>query len=482
MTDSKLDRRSLLRRAALAGLALGFAPGSDLVSPAGAVEPVLAEQRYDAVLMLRMEGGPSQMDTWDPKPGSPNNVFTTIDLGVNDVYGKPMHVATPVRAFADLVRGGSGGVFGLGLLRSLHHAIGSHGLGEEHMNTFWSSPVARLYPPMSVVMQHYFSNRAALGVPSVLVGGNEQPLGSHGNDPKGSRLEPALSIAVNANPTSFFRPSAAENATRSARRRDLVQLAARRFARQDESPAAWRAVMDRADQISSRPAVAAAFDLTGKTPLPGSVGSLSLPEGDPRTSLLLAQELIKAGVPYVATAIGGHDTHTKNVGTVESLWGGLIGPAVSQLARNLAASGKRVLIVMGGEFGRSPDSTAPNKQGVRRDGRDHWSYAFSWALLSVNQPRFRTTAVGDTGPNGMGHVRPGVAVREPLIDPISPSALGGLIYRVMGFPVGDATRIPTSQGLATPVDRDSATNDFEPNPPVPQAPMTTPRLMRRMFR
>jgi len=42
----------------------------------------------------------------------------------------------------------------------------------------------------------------------------------------------------------------------------------------------------------------------------------------------------------------------------------------------------------------------------------------------------------------------------PLVDPISPGALGGLLYRSMGFAVGrdPAANVPTVNGMACPVD------------------------------
>jgi len=101
---------------------------------------------------------------------------------------------------------------------------------------------------------------------------------------------------------------------------------------------------------------------------------------------------------------------------------------------------------MGGEFGRTPDTVASG-----RDGRDHHPVGFSWGLLSINQPAFKTTAVGDTGPDGMQTL----TSSPTLVDPVYPSAVGGLLYNVMGFPVGTDPKynVPTGKGSpAPPVD------------------------------
>src|SRR5207302_9998507 len=107
--------------------------------------------------------------------------------------------------------------------------------------------------------------------------------------------------------------------------------------------------------------------------------------------------------------------------------------------------------VMGGEVGRTPDSVAGG-----RDGRDHYPDGFSWAMVSINQPAFKTNAVGDTGPNGMWQI----GNAQPLVDPIYPGVFGGLVYRSMGFPIGanSAYDIPASIGSRPPADATMATS------------------------
>jgi hypothetical protein len=103
---------------------------------------------------------------------------------------------------------------------------------------------------------------------------------------------------------------------------------------------------------------------------------------------------------------------------------------------------------MGGEFGRDPNDVQENNN--TRDGRDHWARGFSWGFFSINQPLFNTTAVGYTGPMGERTDRTGT----PMDHPVQPSALGGMLYRAMGYDVGinnDIT-VPTPIGPRPPVD------------------------------
>ena len=71
-------------------------------------------------------------------------------------------------------------------------------------------------------------------------------------------------------------------------------------------------------------------------------------------------------------------------------------------------------------------------------------------MLSINQPAFKTTAIGDTGPDGMNSIG-----NNKLTDPMYPKDLGALVYTTMGFLPGNspATDIPTAIRNAPPVDR-----------------------------
>ena len=90
------------------------------------------------------------------------------------------------------------------------------------------------------------------------------------------------------------------------------------------------------------------------------------------------------------------------------------------------------------------------------DGRDHWNDGFSWGFLSVNQPRFRTNAVGDTGPDGV--FRPD---DNTLIDPYDMKDFGAFLYRALGFPIGDpAYDVPLIDKNAPPVDPSNKSSEL----------------------
>ena len=97
-------------------------------------------------------------------------------------------------------------------------------------------------------------------------------------------------------------------------------------------------------------------------------------------SLLLSKRLIEAGVPVVQATMGivqTWDTHVDNWGKLKNTLLPHLDQGLAALTDDLSASGlldETLLIVMG-EFGRTPKvSTLP---GQTIPGRDHWAHAYS---------------------------------------------------------------------------------------------------------
>jgi hypothetical protein len=106
---------------------------------------------------------------------------------------------------------------------------------------------------------------------------------------------------------------------------------------------------------------------------------------------LVAYRLAKVGVPFIALQTGGWDMHDNCVGgmekqvpSVDAGFGGLV--------QALAASGliDNVLVMIGGEFGRTPSINGGQ-------GRDHHEYG-AWALAGGGIKG--GIAFGDSGVNG----------------------------------------------------------------------------------
>lgn len=444
--DDCCRRREFLKKGGLSLVAGGFGLSylnTIFMREAYGITPDPLTKKYDSVIQIFYDGGPaSNIDVWDPKPGSQNQIFNTITLGSNDIYGQPFRVGEVLPQLSNLAMNDP--MIKLGAIRSMSHNNGDHDTAQYWMNCFWQSPVAEFYPSTAASMAYYFQDQG-LKIPSVVIRGNN---GDGSNDAKGGQVPTALQVFDQTSTVQMLRRPANVDAARYQRRRTMLEAFEATFqpTRPDLEAKAWDRTWKQAYDITQTGTAAGAFDLTGKTLLTGGAGASS---GHMR-NLTLAQELVKAGIPYVALGIGGNDSHDNNMATIRTNWGDNTDVPLAQMAQNLKASGKKVLIVMGGEFGRTPDTTAPDGAGNRRDGRDHWGSGFSWAMLSINQPSFIQTAVGNTGPDGMWRA----GASTPLVDVVEPSALGGLIYRSMGLKIGTdpAFNVPTTIGPRPPVD------------------------------
>lgn len=97
-------------------------------------------------------------------------------------------------------------------------------------------------------------------------------------------------------------------------------------------------------------------------------------------SLLLSKRLIEAGVPVVQATMGivqTWDTHVDNWGRLKNTLLPQLDQGLAALTDDLGASGllDETLVIVMGEFGRTPKvSTLP---GQTIPGRDHWAHAYS---------------------------------------------------------------------------------------------------------
>ncbi len=107
-------------------------------------------------------------------------------------------------------------------------------------------------------------------------------------------------------------------------------------------------------------------------------------------SLLMARRLVQAGVSLVQVNLGNNETWDTHQAMFPVLKNYLLPPtdrAIAALLDDLAADGllDSTLIVMAGEFGRTPRiSTLP---GVKLPGRDHWGAVQTVFFAGRRRPR-----------------------------------------------------------------------------------------------
>jgi hypothetical protein len=186
----------------------------------------------------------------------------------------------------------------------------------------------------------------------------------------------------------------------------------------------------RALDIVASPRVRNAFDLEKESKeARGRYGEGAYRHGPhPGRSLLLARRLIEAGVSVVTVGVHSWDTHSANFRSLREMLPAL-DRALYALVVDLSDRGllDDVVIVMGGEFGRTPrigDQTP--------DGRGHWPEAgFLWVAgggLRTGQTIGATDARGE----------------KVIGNPIGMQSVLATVYRVLG--IDPALTIPDHNG------------------------------------
>ncbi len=145
-------------------------------------------------------------------------------------------------------------------------------------------------------------------------------------------------------------------------------------------------------------------------------------------SLLLAAQLVEAGVRFVQVNLGNNETWDTHQSAFPNLKNFLLPPmdqSVSALLDDLAERGllESTLIVMAGEFGRTPRiSSLPGGE----PGRDHWGAVQSVLLAGA---RVQGGAVIGASDHAGGY---------PARSPHTPEELAATIYHSLGLPASAA--------------------------------------------
>jgi hypothetical protein len=395
---SRLTRRDLLRLSAAGVVGYSFSGWLQAL----AEDTAGVGERRRSCILLWMNGGPSQMDTFDLKPGHANG----------GPYRAIATSAEGVRISEHLPR----------LARQMHHAAiirtmstreGDHGQGSFLMHTGYLPRGPVQYPTLgSLVAREIGNDESALPnfvsiVPfrafnpaafssgflgpqyaPLLVGENANPFGAQ-NQP----VDAAQALRV----PDLLAPPEVETAHFDSRI-DLLEQMQSDFARNHPSVAArsHHTAYNRAVRLM-RTEARAAFNLDDEPAALRDAYGRSL-FGQ---SCLLARRLVERGVPFVEVTLNGvpnapagWDTHGQNFDQVRRL-SEVLDPAFATLLSDLADRGRLqdTTVVWMGEFGRTPRIT--NNQG-----RDHfpnaWSTVIAGGGVRGGQAFGRTSADGTT--------------------------------------------------------------------------------------
>jgi hypothetical protein len=331
-----------------------------------------------ACILVWLNGGPSHIDTFDPKPGAETGgPFIPIDTAVSGLqFGEHL---PKLAQQADK----------LAVIRSLTSVEADHDRAYYFLHTGNQLQAVTEFPSLGAVVAHNWSAEEA-DLPSFVT------IGSSGNGDGGGFLglefNPYI-IGDLSNPIANITSPESVNEARLQRRLDALRGFDERFAagiRQPYSSGHGR-FTEKALRVMRGPGLSA-FDISTESAETLALYGAEAEDAYFPRACLAARRLVEHGVRFVEVVLDGWDTHADNFNQVQALCGQL-DPALAGLIADLAARGllDQTLVLCMGEFGRTPVINGDN-------GRDHWSDAFS-AIVTGGGIR-GGMALGSSDPRG----------------------------------------------------------------------------------
>ena len=381
-----LDRRRALAVGA-AGVVGSGLPNFGASNAAAEPRDSSTSARAKSVLIVMLSGGPSQLDTLDPKPKAPTEIRGEFS---------PINTAIPGISVCEHLPRLAIQMDRWAILRTMAHREHNHLLATHVALTGRPTPIPRGGSDIDrVESRNDFPNFAAAldflgprqdGIPSGVSLPNyliEGPLtwpGQHAGF-LGPRHDP---WQINHDPNDpGFRVDALSlpqdmSSMRVASRRQLLDQLSRDCVplKSDGRATAFSEQQDVAFSLLTSAKVADAFRIQDE----GDANRDRYGRNKFGQSILLAKRLIEAGVPIVQATMGivqTWDTHTDNWGRLKNTLLPQLDLGLAALMDDLAATGllKETMVIVMGEFGRTPRiSTLP---GTSTAGRDHWASAYS---------------------------------------------------------------------------------------------------------
>ncbi len=403
-----LSRRAFLRVGALSALGLSL-PAFLRMQQLAAADA--APKKSVNCILLWMQGGPSHIDTFDPKPDAPAEVrgeFGTIPT---------THPGVRLAEHLPLI---SRQTDKLSIIRGHDPKNGSHGVADHLMMSGHKFNAALPFPCYGSVVAKERGYKDGM-LPFVQLGRNIDRrfnggiagfLGDQYNpfevaeDPSAAAFKVRdLSIASDADRTRLERRYAMLSEV--DRYQQAVETSAVNVQARD-------VFYNKAHGLITSPAAKRAFDIDQEPDrVRDAYGRNTLGQ-----SMLLARRLIEAGVHFVTVTDGGWDTHQNNFKSLKDRLLPRLDRGYAALVQDLHARGllDDTLVVWFGDFGRTP-KVNPSA------GRDHWASA-GVACMGGGGVK-RGEVVGTT--NALG---------EYVTDsPVTPQDLAATIYHALGVPL-----------------------------------------------
>jgi hypothetical protein len=391
-------RRDFLKVGAL-GLGGFLLP--DLLRARAAARESGQSVRNTSVVWLWLGGGPTHVETFDPKMTAPAEFRSVVGSVKSNVPGIDLGGVFPkMAARADK----------LAFVRSFAHSNSGHGGGTHYVMTGYDYPPAdaglpQIKPGLGAILaRHRGANNPASGLPTYVrlsgtygdgpawLGQAYAPFDTGGN----ARRNMNLSVAEARLSDRQSLLKTFDTLDREIDRSGLVQ------GLDSFEAQAFDLIRSRAREV---------FDVSRESPRTRDLYGPGLGQ-----QMLMARRLCEGGAGFVTLHFGGWDMHGAIAQGMKQL-GPQVDRAVAAFVEDCADRGvdRDILLVVTGEFGRTPRING----GA---GRDHWAPLSTLAL-------------------GGGGLRMGQVIGEstakaevPKTTPITPRDLMATVFHVLGIP------------------------------------------------
>jgi hypothetical protein len=375
-----IDRRGFMKVGMGGLLSMLLAQWTD---PHGAYAQAGGEKKAKACILLWMNGGPSHLDTFDPKPGTTNGgPFKSIKTRVNGV-----EVCEHLPQVADIADK-------LAIIRGMTSKEGNHQRAQYLMHTGYAPNPTITHPSMGGWVSQ------EIGEP-----GSDLPNFVSINGPSigagflGVQHSPFV-VQNPALPPQNIAYAPNVNVGRFQQRQSALEIIESQFAAETADPKVKgrRAVYGKAVKMMHSPKLKA-FDISSEPEaVRAAYGDNNFGRG-----CLMARRLVETGVKFVEVVLDGWDTHQDNFGRVSKQLG-MVDPAMATLIKDLAERKllDSTLVLWMGEFGRTPRING-------NEGRDHFPNA--WNAVMAGGGVRGGIVHGQTDPDGMK------VVDKPVIVP-----------------------------------------------------------------
>lgn len=405
-----ISRRSVLK---IGALGLGGLALPDLLRLRAAQTEAGKAPADTAVILIWCDGGPSQFETYDPKPEAPSEYrgpWQAIQTKLSGVH------------FGELLPRQAQLADKLAIIRSCAHKESGHGSAVKNLNTGYPHPPGTnegtfLYPSAGSIVARVREGRRRnlphyVCVPTAGVFKGEIGGGAY----LGTAYDPFAANPADG-PKALQVPGEL-TAERLQNRKALLTSLDR--LRRDADASGMMEGMDtftrQAFEMVTGQAAREALDLSRESARTRTQYGSTIERGHSwGQSMLLARRLVEAGVSFVTVGCGGWDDHGQALSKDLPRRAPIYDAAVAALIEDLHERGldKKVAVVIWGEFGRTPR--------INKGGRDHWPSSMSVLLagggLKMGQ------VIGSTNEKG----------ERPRDRPLHPNDVWATLYKQMGI-------------------------------------------------